>query len=139
VRRIVDLIARLLTAGIFITGGWSTLKEPGHRAKAPARIGLPESELLVRANGLGMVIAGSTMAAGIKPRLSALALAGMLVPTTIAGHRFWEEEDERARSMQRTQFFKNAATLGALLQIASFRSDRPRPEGRREQPSHGSD
>jgi putative oxidoreductase len=123
-RRIVDFFARILTSGIFITGGWSALREPGHRAKAPAKIGLPESELLVRANGLGMVVAGTTMAVGIKPRLSALALAGMLVPTTVAAHRFWEEEDERSRAMQRTQFFKNAATLGALLEIASGQSTR---------------
>ena len=118
-RRLVDFIARILAAGVFVTGGWSTLKEPGPRAKAPARIGLPESDLLVRANGLGMI--------GIKPRLSALALAGLLVPTTMAGHRFWEEEDERARGMQRTQFFKNAAALGALLEIAAFK-----PRSRRE-------
>ena len=126
-RRLVDFIARILAAGVFVTGGWSTLKQPGPRAKAPARIGLPESDLLVRANGLGMIVAGSTMALGIKPRLSALALAGLLVPTTMAGHRFWEEEDERARGMQRTQFFKNAAALGALLEIAAFK-----PRSRRE-------
>jgi putative oxidoreductase len=123
-RRIVDFIARILTAGVFVTGGWSAFREPGRRAKAPAKIGLPESDLLVRANGLGMVVAGTTMAVGIKPRLSALALAGMLIPTTVAAHRFWEEEDERSRAMQRTQFFKNAATLGALLEIASRQSTR---------------
>ena len=127
-RRIVDLIARILAAGIFITGGWSTIREPGHRTKAPPKIGLPESEVLVRANGLGMVVAGSAMAAGIKPRLSALVLAVMLVPTTVAGHRFWEEENERSRGMQRTQFFKNAAIFAGLLEIAAFRPASRPPE-----------
>jgi uncharacterized membrane protein YphA (DoxX/SURF4 family) len=120
-RRVVDLTARILTSGVFIAGGWDAFRTPGHRAKAPGKIGLPESEALVRANGLGMVIAGSAMAVGIKPRLAALALAGMLVPTTIAAHRFWELEDEQGRAMQQTQFLKNAATLGSLLQIATFR------------------
>jgi uncharacterized membrane protein YphA (DoxX/SURF4 family) len=126
-RRLVHLIARVLTAGVFIAGGWSTFKEPGRRVQAPPKIGLPESDVLVRANGLGMLAAGSAMAVGIKPRLSALALAGMLVPTTLAGHRFWEEETDQGRAMQLTQFLKNAATLGSLLQIGTYR----RPPRRR--------
>ena len=120
-RRIADFTARILTSGVFIAGGWDAFKAPGHRTKAPANIGLPESEMLVRANGLGMVVAGSAMALGIKPRLAALALAGMLVPTTVAAHRFWEQEDEQGRRTQQTQFLKNAAALGSLLQIATFR------------------
>jgi putative oxidoreductase len=124
VRRLIDFIARVLTAGVFVRGGWATLRAPGRRAVAAGKIGLPESDALVRANGLGMVVAGTTMALGIKPRLSALALAGMLVPTTLAGHRFWEQEDEQGRKMQETQFLKNSATLGSLLQIATFRPKR---------------
>jgi len=120
-RRLIDFVARVLTAGLFVSGGWSTMTKPGRRVKAPTRIGLPESEILVRANGAGMVVAGSAMALGIKPRLSALALAGMLVPTTLAAHRFWEEEAEQGRVQQQTHFLKNAAALGALLEIAAFR------------------
>ena len=32
------------------------------------------------------------LALGIWPRLAALGLIGSIVPTTAAGHRFWEEE-----------------------------------------------
>jgi len=39
------------------------------------------------------------------------------VPTTLAGHRFWEEEDEAARAQQTVQFLKNAAMMGGLLLI----------------------
>ena len=123
-RRVVDLGARVLTAGMFISGGWDAFREPGGRAKAPAKIGLPESAALVRANGLGMAAAGAAMAVGIKPRLAAVALAGMLVPTTLAAHRFWEQEEEQGRRMQQIQFLKNAAMLGSLLQIAAFRPGR---------------
>ena len=48
---------------------------------------------------------------------SALALAGSLVPTTLAGHRFWEEEDDAARAQQTFQFLKNLAMFGGLLMI----------------------
>ncbi len=39
----------------------------------------------------------------------------MLVPTTAAGHRFWEENDPDRRGHQRAHFLKNAAILGGLL------------------------
>ena len=139
-RLVVDVAARVLTAGIFISGGWDAFREPGGRAKAPGKIGLPESDLLVRANGAGMVIAGSAMALGIKPRLAAVALAGMLVPTTLAAHRFWELEEDQGRAMQQTQFMKNAAALGSLLQIATFRRGRRGNGGPAlPSPDHGED
>jgi putative oxidoreductase len=55
------------------------------------------------------------LATGRFPRLSALALAATLVPTTYAGHAFWEEKDPSAKSMQRIQFFKNISMMGGLL------------------------
>jgi uncharacterized membrane protein YphA (DoxX/SURF4 family) len=58
------------------------------------------------------------LAAGILPRLAALALATSLVPTTLAGHRFWEAEEPAEQSRQRTQFLKNCAIFGGLLVVA---------------------
>ncbi len=65
------------------------------------------------------VTAGVMLAAGIVPRLAAAVLAGSLVPTTLAGHRFWAEEDARARATQRIQFLKNVAMLGGLLLVVA--------------------
>jgi uncharacterized membrane protein YphA (DoxX/SURF4 family) len=49
------------------------------------------------------------------PRLAALALAGSLIPTTLAGHAFWKVDDPTARKLQRIQFHKNLAMIGGLL------------------------
>jgi uncharacterized membrane protein YphA (DoxX/SURF4 family) len=76
-----------------------------------------DTEQLVQFNGAVQIVAGTTMALGIFPRLSALALAGSLVPTTLAGHRFWEEEEPGVRSQQTMQFLKNAAMMGGLLLV----------------------
>ena len=76
-----------------------------------------DTEQLVQFNGLVQVIAGTALALDVLPRLSALALAGSLVPTTLAGHRFWEENDDAARKQQTIQFLKNAAMMGGLLMI----------------------
>jgi uncharacterized membrane protein YphA (DoxX/SURF4 family) len=59
------------------------------------------------------------------PRLAALALAGTLVPTTIAGHRFWEIDNPQQRSAQRIHFLKNLSMLGGLLLAATDREGRP--------------
>ncbi len=59
------------------------------------------------------------LAAGVVPRLAAMALAASIIPTTAAGHRFWEIDDPQRRAQQRTHFLKNAAILGGLL-IAAF-------------------
>src|SRR5262249_52338054 len=75
-------------------------------------------EEAVRINGAVQVVAGTMLALGRWPRLAAFALAATLVPTTLAGHRYWEAEDEQERRQQRIHFLKNASMLGGLL-IAS--------------------
>ena len=117
----------MLTAPIFINGGLSAVKDPaGKAAMAESTLdtireyvpALPDdNELLVRINGGVQILAGATLLLGIKPRLSAIALAGSLIPTTLAGHSFWEMEGGDAKAHQ-TQFSKNLAALGGLLLIA---------------------
>lgn len=124
---LLQTAGRMLTAPIFITGGLSAVKDPaGKAAMAESTLdsireyvpGLPDdNELLVRINGGVQILAGATLLLGIKPRLSALALAGSLIPTTLAGHSFWEMEGGDAKAHQ-TQFSKNLAALGGLLLIA---------------------
>jgi uncharacterized membrane protein YphA (DoxX/SURF4 family) len=59
-------------------------------------------------------------------------LAGTLVPTTLAGHRFWEELDEDARNMQMAQFAKNLGLLGGLLLVATERTTSRSPGSKKE-------
>lgn len=124
---LLQTAGRMLTAPIFITGGLSAVKDPASKAAMAESTldsireyvpGLPDdNELLVRINGGVQILAGATLLLGIKPRLSALALAGSLIPTTLAGHSFWEMEGGDAKAHQ-TQFSKNLAALGGLLLIA---------------------
>src|SRR5205814_7752264 len=58
------------------------------------------------------------LAMGRLPRLSAMAIAATLVPTTLAGHRYWESEDKQERATQRIHFMKNVSMLGGLLLAA---------------------
>jgi uncharacterized membrane protein YphA (DoxX/SURF4 family) len=116
--------ARALTGSTYVLLGFDALREPGGRVDQAGPVlaairkvaPLPEDdELIVRGNAAVMVAGGTLLALGIAPRLSALALACSLIPTTLAGHRYWTIEDPAARKQQRIQFHKNVAMLGGLL------------------------
>jgi uncharacterized membrane protein YphA (DoxX/SURF4 family) len=76
---------------------------------------------VVRLNAAVHVVAGTLLALGKMPRLAAAVLAASLVPTTLAGHRFWEEESPQSKAMQRSHFLKNLAILGGLIVTATER------------------
>jgi uncharacterized membrane protein YphA (DoxX/SURF4 family) len=124
-----------MLAGMFIYGGLDALRDPEGKAKvadevAPmiaAALRLPTTDTvkLVRINGGVQVVAGTMLALGKGRRLSAVVLAASLVPTTYAGHRFWEEVDEERRAQQRIQFLKNVAMLGGLVLAAGDTGGRP--------------
>jgi uncharacterized membrane protein YphA (DoxX/SURF4 family) len=121
-----SVIARPLLGAMFIVGGLDAFRNPAGKVDRAERVAPDianlvgvdaDTEQLVQFNGAVQVVAGTTMALGIFARLSALALAASLVPTTLAGHRFWELEDEAARAQQRIQFLKNTAMMGGLLLV----------------------
>jgi putative oxidoreductase len=115
---------RIMTGSTYVLLGSDALRAPGARVEQAGQVlavirkvaPLPEDdELVVRANAAVQVLAGALLATGRLPRLSALALAGSLIPTTLAGHSYWKIEDPNARKIQRIQFHKNLAMIGGLL------------------------
>lgn len=97
----------------------------GSQAQAP-KVEIPrDPEVLTQVNGAVMVGAGLLLAVGKLPRLSAAALAATIVPTTLAGHRFWEVDDPEERSAQQIHFFKNLALLGGLALASQDTAGKP--------------
>ena len=138
---LIRLIARPMLASMFVIGGLDALRHASAKVPKAEKVtdqvptlaqriapGLPvptDPATLVRINGGVQVVAGLALATGRLPRLSALALAATLVPTTYAGHAFWEESDPRAKGAQRIQFFKNVSMLGGLLLAVVDTEGRP--------------
>ena len=122
-------VARPLLASMFISGGLDAVRNPKGKVKAAEAVtelatdlvpALPQdTETLVRLNGAVQVGAGVLLAVGKFRRLSALVLIGSIIPTTYAGHRFWEETDEEAKKQQQIHFLKNLGLLGGLI-LAAF-------------------
>ena len=69
----------------------------------------------MRVNGVAQMAGGAALATGILPRAAATGLIASLVPTTLAGHAFWKEEDPAVRGRQLGQFLKNLGVIGGLL------------------------
>jgi putative oxidoreductase len=135
---VTRLIARPMLASMFVVGGLNAVRNADRLSGAAKPItdkvvplvqrAVPAAPIptdpttLVRINGAAQLVAGLALATGRAPRLSAGVLALTLLPTTAAGHRFWEEGDPAARGTQRIHFFKNVSMLGGLL-IAGVDTD----------------
>ncbi len=126
---LVRRIARPLLASTFIYGGIDALRHPEAKTPRAEKLNIPSkpgmdllnitsTEQAVRVNAAVQVAGGTLLTLNKFPRLAALALAGSLIPTTAAGHRFWEESDPEQKIFHTTHFFKNLSMLGGLL-IAS--------------------
>jgi putative oxidoreductase len=131
---LASMVARPLLAGMFVYGGLDSFRHPEPKVPAAEKVlgqvgdmsgGTLHTAHLVKANGALQVVAGAALATGRWTRPAALALAASLVPTTFAGHRFWEQETEADRHAQRIHFLKNAAMLGGLLLAAADTGGRP--------------
>ncbi|WP_336881729.1 DoxX family protein [Rhodococcus globerulus] len=137
---LVRRIARPLLSTIFIAGGIDALRNPAQRAaKATPLIDksvetLPgavtqkmpaDPETLIKLNAVIQIGGGALLATGKAPRIASLALAGSLIPTTVAGHDFWNESDPTLRAMQRTNFIKNVSLLGGLMIAAVDTEGKP--------------
>ena len=117
-----------MLASVFIASGVDVLANPEPRAKAAKPVVEMVASLVpfapsdpvdaVRLNAAVHLGAGILLATGVMSRLAATALAVSMVPTTVAGHPFWEIDDSVKRSQQRVQFLKNLGILGGLLVLA---------------------
>jgi uncharacterized membrane protein YphA (DoxX/SURF4 family) len=136
-------VARPLLAGIFIQGGIAALRDPKTHADLAAPVldraapvldkvteaapieQRPPNETLVKVDAVIKIGAGTLLALGKFPRLSAAALAPSLIATTAAGHRFWEESDPNQRLNQQVHFAKNLGLLGGLMLAAADTEGKP--------------
>ena len=117
-----------MLASIFVLQGFDAMVNPERVSARAEPVVQPlaervplipnQTEQAVRINGAVQFTAGLLLGMGRLPRLSALAIAATLVPTTLAGHRFWEIDDKQERATQRIHFLKNLSILGGLLLAA---------------------
>src|SRR6476469_7329439 len=127
----IRLIARPMLASVFFVAVTKNLKNAPKLAPKASRVtekvvplaqraapGVPiptDPVTIVRANAVVQIAAAGALATGRMPRLSSTVLAVSLLPTTVAGHAFWREQDPAVKATQRLNFFKGVSLVGGLL------------------------
>ncbi len=133
------LIARPLLAAGFVYGAQVALRNSSALAPKAAKVtdrivpaaqkaGIPlpsDTTTLIRINAGAQVVGALALGTGKAPRLGAAFLAVSLVPTTIAGHAFWQESDPEAKKAQQMLFFKNLSMLGGAIIAAGDTDGKP--------------
>ena len=134
----VRTAARAMLASIFVIQGADALAHPEPLLERARRVtdrvgpalgnvhpNLPaDARTLVQLNAAVMVAGGALLVTPLH-RPAALAVIASLVPTTLAGHAYWQHEDATQRKQQRIQFLKNLGLLGGLVLAAADTEGRP--------------
>ncbi len=114
---ILFLIGRLIFGGYFLMNAWNHFKNlEGLTGYAQSK-GVPSARAAVFVGGVLLLLGGLGIVFGIAPEASLALLIIFLVPVSYKMHAFWRESDPAKRGMEKVQFTKNMALVGALLML----------------------
>jgi putative oxidoreductase len=128
-----------MLGAIFVVGGARAAAKPDFHVPQAKQItdwitpvlertspSLPtDTRTLIRINGAVQVAGGLMLISSRARRVAAVALAGSMVPTTLAGHPFWNHNDPEQRRAHQIHFLKNLGLVGGLLLAALDNEGRP--------------
>ena len=86
---------------------------------------MPNPDIAVAVSGAALVLGGSSLLLGIKPRLGAAAVATFLGTISPIMHDFWAQEDPGQKQNEMINFTKNIALLGGALALMSIEEPWP--------------
>ena len=133
-------LIRPMIAAVYVADGVKAVKDPepleagtqevidNAKALLPDQYAgyIPDDPALVaRAAGATRIAAGSTLALGKLPRLSAATLAAVSVPTIFARNAFWKSEDPQEKESRRNGLLTSVALLGGLLLTSADTAGKP--------------
>ena len=119
------LIGRLIFGGFFLYNGINHLKNRKAMAQYTAAKNVPQPDAAVVATGILLMLGGSSLVLGLKPKLGALALLGFLAGVSPTMHNFWEQHDPQRRQNEMTHFMKNLALAGGALSLMAIEEPWP--------------
>lgn len=111
------LIGRILFGGFFLYNGINHLRQRKEMANYTAAKGVPAPEAAVTASAIPLIVGGTSMLLGIKPKWGAMAILGFLAGVSPIMHDFWRHEDPNQRTNEMVNFAKNLALAGGALAL----------------------
>jgi putative oxidoreductase len=119
------LLGRLIFGGFFIYNGINHFKSRKMLAEYAAAKHVPLAKVAIPATGALMIVGGTSIVLGVKPKYGALAVLAFLAGVSPTIHDFWSAQDPNQRMNDMINFAKNMALAGAALAIMSV--DEPWP------------
>jgi len=111
------LIGRLLFGGYFIMAGINHFKKTGQLSQYAAMKKVPKPNVAVRATGTMLIAGGTSIMLGVKPKLGAAAIIGVLAGVSPVMHDFWKQESPEQRTNDMVNFTKNVALAGGAIAL----------------------
>jgi putative oxidoreductase len=135
--KIPFLLGRIVFGGFFLYNGINHFKQRKSLAEYAKGKNVPLADIAVPATGAALLVGGTSILLGVKPKLGALAIIGFLASVSPTMHDFWKQEDPGQRMNDMINFSKNMALLGAAVALMAVEEPWPasvpvaQPEGRR--------
>ena len=115
-RDAVTLVARLLTAGLFLVFGWDKLLQPVATAGHFAQTGVPFPALACAVAIAAELGGGVALVLGLVTRPLVVLLAAYTLATAFIGHPFWTMTGPAYLGSE-INFLKNVSICGGLLAL----------------------
>ncbi len=118
--QILFLIGRIILGGYFIYNGYNHFHNLAGMTGYAAMKKVPYPKAAVILGGIMLILGGAAILFNVYAILGMLILILFLIPTTFVMHQFWKEADMNAKMMERINFTKNLALIGALILVISI-------------------
>lgn len=110
-------LGRILFGGFFLYSGYNHFANLSSMSQYAASKGVPVPKVAVSLTGLLIILGGLWIVTGVYVGVGVAEIVTFLLLVSFKMHDFWNETDPMQKMMQRTQFFKNMALLGAALML----------------------
>ena len=115
----IFFIGRILLGGYFLLNAYNHLFKSDILTNYAVSKKVPAAKTAVIISGLLLLFGGYSILAGVRITAGVAALVLFLVPVTFSMHAFWKEEGQ-TRVVEKIQFLKNMALLGAVLMLLAI-------------------
>jgi putative oxidoreductase len=119
------LIGRLIFGGFFLYNGINHIKQHKNLSQYAGLKDVPMPEQAVTTTAALLVLGGSSILLGLKPKIGIAAVIAFLAGVSPMMHDFWKQKDLSQRQSDMINFSKNMALLGAAIALMGVKEPWP--------------
>jgi len=111
------VLGRLVFGGFFLYNGINHIKQHSTLTQYAGSKEVPMPDHAVTASTILLLLGGTSLVLGAKPKLGAAAVGVFLAAVSPMMHDFWNQQEPGQRQNDMIHFSKNLALLGAALAL----------------------